>query len=412
MPAIQPPPVYWIEADEEASLFVSGKQGMVGRRSLLAYLLLGRRVVAHPADLWQSSYSNSLIFHEQAQPLLRKAVQLHLGDSNSVADYITDRVEKLKRDRASSQMSAVELGQYLQHGELLKEQSAMLDDNFTKSGATFRVQGSRDLRFRKLVRRDLADETPFGPHLAASIRQGLDRNGADRMLKTLGELAHDRRRFISIDGIISRLLEYGCPTHILRAIHGRLQVLHWESRSEGVIELPLLARAKRAGLEAADPDVFWLALDGLLGTEFQLALMSLPWPTAIGIVAELRGDSVWVKFIETYDAIVDTVERDHDEISEELVRAGAQKKYPSLFRLAVNNRPDKITVLSWVCGIGSWCVGGFELAPLLFRAGSTFASVTRGYDWARKLIGALYCSERHLLKSRIRNLIAEATKTK
>lgn len=80
------PPVYWIEADEEASLFVPGKQGIVGRRSLLAYLLLGRRIVAHPADLWQSPQSNSLIFHEQAQPILKKTVQLHLGDSTTVAE--------------------------------------------------------------------------------------------------------------------------------------------------------------------------------------------------------------------------------------------------------------------------------------------------------------------------------------
>lgn len=410
--ALLRPPVYWIEADEEASVFIPGERQNAGRRSLLAYLLLGRRVVAHPADLWQSPHSNCLLFHEQAQPILKGVVQLHLGDSTTVSEYISDRVEKLKRDEASSQGSAVELSQYLRYGDLLKEQSDILDDNFTKLGATFRVEGSRDVRFRKLIRRDLEDGPPFGEHLAASIRQALDRKNADKMLKLLTELTHDRRRFISIDGILSRLKECRSSNSFLTKIHNRLQMLHWEARSEGAIQMPLLARAKGGGLEASDPDVFWVAIDGLLGKEFQTSLMSLQWPVAVAIVADLRKDGMWIKFIDTYHAIVETVEQDYQKISEEMVRSRAQIKYPSLLTIGIANLPDKWTTLSWVCTAGSWCVGGMEVWAFMFRAGSLAATVKRSYDWAVRWVSALHSSERHLLNSRIRNLIADATRTK
>src|SRR5262245_18696000 len=97
--------VYWIEADEEAGIYASGSQDTLCRRSFLSYILLRLKVVAHPADFWQSSVSHKLIFDPQAQPLLQPILQLHLGDSATVVDYMKDRTDKLNRDRASSRGS-------------------------------------------------------------------------------------------------------------------------------------------------------------------------------------------------------------------------------------------------------------------------------------------------------------------
>ena len=253
---------------------------------------------------------------------------------------------------------------------------------------------------------------PVGPYLAPCIRLGLSRLDSDRLIKTLEELTHDRRRFISIDGITSRLADAGCPRHMLKRIHDRLQVLHWESRAEGHIELPLLSRAMANKLDSSDPEVFWAAVDGLLGRDLQRTLMALPWQTALSIAHQLRDDPVWTSFVETYHVIVDTVDRDHPEIVEALVTSEVTATYPTMFGILRRTKPDKWTVLSWVCHAGSWLVGVPAGWSLVFKVGSGVAAVKKAIGYAGKVKNALFASERHLIVSRVRRMIEDATKTK
>lgn len=405
------PSVYWVEADEEANLLLPGTPETMARRALLAYLLMRRTVVAHPADFWQSSRTNSLLMNLQAQPLLRGAMQIHLGDSPTIQEYMENRIEKLKRDKASSQDS-VELRQYEKYQNVLTVQANELDDVFTSSGATLPSSQSRDKKFRRLVRDDLLSEIPLGPHLGGCIRQVLRKSEADRIIKTLEELTQDRRRFLSIDGIIYRMVAAGCPNTMLDRIFRRLQLLHWEARKHGNIDVPFLTRALSSKLEPSDPEVFWSAVDHLLGKDFQKAMMALPWQTAVYLACELRADREWTNFIETYEAIVETVERDYGEIAEALVASEVSTRYPTLLHIAANTKPDKWTVLSWVCHAGSWVAGIPSDLSLLFRLGSAFVAVRKGIEHAGKIKDALFASERQLLKTRIKRMIDDATRTK
>lgn len=407
----QQPAVYWIEADEEARLLVPKNPAIMGRRSLLAYLLLRRTVIAHPADFWQSSRTNDLLLNAQAQPLLKEAMQIHLGDSATIQDYMTNRIGKLQRDKASSQNN-VELRQYEKYHNALTAQADQLDDVFTSSGATLVTNESRDKKFRKLIRDDLLSDIPIGPQLGGCIRKVLRKNEADSIVKALADLTRDRRRFLSIDGIVFRLVEAGCPHYMVDRIFRRLQLLHWEARKQGNVDVPLLARASAGKLDSADPEVFWMAVDYLVGKEFQQALMALPWQTAVFIACELRADQEWARFIETYEVIVETVERDHGRIAEDLVAADVVARYPTLLRIAINTKPDKWAVLSWVCHAGSWVVGVPNGWSFLFRLGSAAAAIKKGLDHARKIQNALFASERQLITARVNRMIDEATATK
>lgn len=227
------------------------------------------------------------------------------------------------------------------------------------------------------------------------------------MIGKLLELAHDRRRFISIDGVTSRLTDARCHAPSVNKAHHRLQVLHWESRSTGHVSMPFLSKAKGIKLDPADPDVFWTAVDGLLGVALQETLMSLPWHTAMKTAHELRTDGVWEKFIETYEAIVAVVERDHDEVVEAFVKSRVLKDHPNFFGILIGTKPDVWSILSWTCHVGSWCAGIPDGMGLAFRIGSGVATVKKIYDHARKVVSSYHTSDRHLLTSRIRKMLDE-----
>src|SRR4051812_13820279 len=103
--------IFWAEADDGVSTVLSGADQSLARRSLAAYILLRRPIVLHPAYLWQSATANQLILHPSAQAIVQSSVEVILGDSATISDYMTDRIAKLRRDRASSAI-ATELNQY------------------------------------------------------------------------------------------------------------------------------------------------------------------------------------------------------------------------------------------------------------------------------------------------------------
>lgn len=403
-------PVYWIEADEEAALFAPKAGPALARRALLAYTLLQRSIVAHPADFWQSHFTNALVLDIQAQPILRDLLRIHLGDSPTIREYILDRVTKLRDDKASLS-THVELAQYDRYAAKLNDHSAQLDEVFTQHGSTYTSSESRDKRFRDLILADLDSAIPYGPHLSSCIRQGLRPQNADKVKKTLRALAHDGRRFISIDGVIARLRDARCSESMLDRIFARLQMLHWEARGDPSVELPLLSRARNNSLDSADPNVFWIAVDKLVGPECQQALMALPWSTALGIAHNLRRDPVWERFLVTYDVIVETVQDRHVEIAEQLVASRVMDFYPPQYRILLR-MPDKWLVLSIVCHLGSWIVGANSGFGLIFKLGSGVGAIKKVYDHAAAVERALFDSDRAQISSRVRSLIAEATRTK
>ncbi|SIO35439.1 hypothetical protein SAMN05444166_4035 [Singulisphaera sp. GP187] len=402
--------VYWIEADEEARLYATGPHDALCRRSFLSYVLLRLKVVAHPADFWQSSVSHKLVFNPQAQPLLQPVLQIHLGDSTTVVDYIADRTEKLSRDRASSRSSARELEQYTQHGEQISAQGAQLDGLFTNNGSIFPATVSRDARFRELVIKDLSINLPFGNHLERCIRDGLGRSQADTFVGQIRDLAHNRRRFISVDGIVSRLSSAGCAEPAVKRAYNRLQLLHWESRSNGLVSMPFVERARNGRINPHDPDVFWSSVDGLLGPDFQAVLMNLPWPKALDIVCDLQNDAIWASFIETYHGIVSVVDQNYERIEESIVRSRVLKQHPKFTGILLEVRPDKWTILSWTCHIASWYVSVPTGWGLAWRIGSGVSTIKKMHDHVIKVTKTYHASERHVLQTRILRVIEEAKK--
>ena len=81
--------VFWAEGDDDASRLTGIPQ--ISRLSMAAYLLQHRRIVFHPAYTWQSESARELILPDANPLMVPGTIDLVLGDSPTVGNYIRER---------------------------------------------------------------------------------------------------------------------------------------------------------------------------------------------------------------------------------------------------------------------------------------------------------------------------------
>ena len=138
-------------------------------------LLLQKRVVLHPAYLWQSHATHELITLGDEEELIAPgSVDVVLGNSSSISDYMHERMSKLQGAPDGQLLLETELQQYLQYGDALRDEAGLFDETLCGKSAIHPLKWSRDSRFRQLIREGyLLNEIPFGPHLLAIIHRSV-----------------------------------------------------------------------------------------------------------------------------------------------------------------------------------------------------------------------------------------------
>lgn len=379
--------IFWAEADDDA-LRLEDKDA--ARSALLAYLLLRRQVVLHPAYIWQSTQTHSTVLSEGTALLLGPPhVHLILGDASNVEEYIVDRKAKLQREaRIRHTPDIPELYQYSRHGDGLIRDSARLDERFTDSNAVHQISWSCDDHFRRAVRRELTVRTFTGDCLYGLIYRTPGRCAAyklDDVVQKMIDRTQSKRMLCSVDSLIAMLIKEGFDPHFLGPVFDRLHILHWESYSGPGLRVPLLSRVMHDSLDPYDPKVFWSAMHHLIGGDMRTTLLELPWVDACKIVADLTSHDEWIEFVRSYESIVSVVDSDCEEIAQAIVKEQLDKRYPSWFQtLRRDGRPGKFAVLSLVCGIlgfssGVTSVGVIGLVATLGDIVKQWVGITKRY---------------------------------
>ena len=343
---------FWAEADDDA-LRIEGKHA--AQSALLAYLLLRKQVVMHPAYIWQSSQTHSTIIDERSELITSPNLHLILGDSPNVEAYIRDRKTKLEREaRIRNTPDIPELYQYARHGDGLIRDSVRLDERFTAKNAIHEISWSRDDRFRHAVERDLKEKLVTGHTLYALIFRRQGRCSAykfEEFIQKLIDRTLSKRMLCSVDSLMAMLINEGFGPRFLGPVFDRLHILHWESHNGLGLRVPLLSRVLHGSLDPYDPKVCWNAMEHLIGKDMRKTLLELPWADACGIVADLTTHDEWIDFVATYESIVLVVDSDYDEIAQAVVNEKLDELYPSWFQtLRRDGHPGKCSPFTCM-----WC---------------------------------------------------------
>jgi len=345
----RPTGVFWAEADDDAARLMGNRR--LPQLALAAYMLLHRTVVAHPAYVWQSHTTRDLIIPDGNQLIVPPNISVILGNSSTTRDYITERIEKLRPLEEESHVSGSELQQYMRHGNDLWSDVSRIDERLSVPGSIHLISWSRDLAFRRLIRQDLENEIPFGPHLLAQLHRHMPAGRIADAVRRVEALTHDERRLVSVDTVSCNLMANGYPAQFVGPVVDRLHVLHWKSHEGDGLAVPLLGQFGADHLDVSDPLVFWNVMDRLLGPELRTGVTEYAWVDACRLIADLRNDALWKTLVVRYVELVELVNTDNAELRQEIVLDGLGQQYPSLIKTLGIPRLSKFGLLSVVCTI-------------------------------------------------------------
>lgn len=403
------PSILWVEGDDDARI-VGGSCS--APESLLAYALLGRPLVLHPAYVWQSPQTHRMVLNDSGSLLVPPHAKLVLGDSSSTADYMRSRVAKLREAKDKFECGLVELAQYERYGaERITAESEALDERFGNNKGIHGISWSRDKKFRRLLRAELITDDPLGNQLFGLILRArgsrserIVHRAKDKLVEMTGEPG-----VVSRDSVIAALLNEDLERDRLDSVFRRLTQLHWESNHDEGIVVPMLGRLK-GKLDPYDPVVFWAAVKKLIGPGEIRALMGLPWAEACRVVSSIREDGTWQKFLQKYVEIVESVAAEFDGLREKEVVRRVLQEYPSLRKMLWRST-GRVALLSFVCGVIS-LYGSITGGVGITLSGIGFACTgLSGHDVYRRWIsiaGRYNQSDRQDLQTRLRSFLRSA----
>lgn len=377
------------------------------RNAVLAYLLLGQRLIVHPAYVFQSDEARYLVLGAGA--LGASDVSLAMSEIETVGDYLADRIVRLA-DAAQSDPAGVhdELSLYDRRKANLAYECEALDSRFPMDCAHHVMNWSRDARFRQLIAAELDIGGRLGNHLFALLGQCagfMPERQMHSAMRRLIDYLCDPALLVSVDTVLNFLVARGWERAQLRPVVDRLHYLHWRSNQGMHIRVPLLSLRMYARLDPYDPGVFWIAASKLLGEDLVRELRSLPTVDAVALCRDLRADGTWRRFLAAYCDIVDTIDVETNEFTHSDVIRSLSKRYPP--RASFTWRATgKLAMLSVACGLIAVASGAvFGSVAGVAGAMATGATVAQLINAWRAAAARYAESDRSDLQSRLRSAL-------
>jgi hypothetical protein len=345
--------VLWVEGDDEAQDGMSRAQVL---RSLIAYLLLSNKLIVHPAYVWQSDTTHSIVMGDVGKLLTPNNTKVFLGTAtDSVGAYMAARIESTSTLPQSAAGGISEHQEYIRHGTMiLAREQAELDARFTASGAVIASTSSRDSEFRRLIREDLMDEGRMSDRLSGILLrdQGVRERETRETLVRLSDWTQDERTLVSGDSLLAQIVQSGAySAHTLQALDKRAHVLHWACHITQSTRVPYVQRATDPDkLDPLDPEVFWAALRSMLGDELCNQWLASKEVDAVQVALELRATGTWTDFHQVYVGIVTAIDRLDLPIEERLVVRTLRNALPSRSRVILR-RMVSLPLVSTIAGV-------------------------------------------------------------
>src|SRR6266702_4744338 len=172
---------------------------------LTCYFLIAPRIVIHPAYVWQSRDSHSLIAKAGKELLRPPFTELELGAYDSVEDYMAQRLTQLRQPSTVTR----ELRSYESHGDRLYDEARDLTVRFDAAARRQVSFHRRDKHFRDLLYSDL-DRASFDNTTLAQILKTFEVSAGGTMTETwlgeaLKEFVWDRGELISVDTFLKEI---------------------------------------------------------------------------------------------------------------------------------------------------------------------------------------------------------------
>ena len=300
--------------------------------------------------------------------------QVALGDSQTLPDYMSQRMGKLSSRHES--FVGTELKQYQRWGGVLGEESVELEARFA-AAAPVQLTESRDTKFRRLMIRDLSGTPLVGTSLRDSIIAFTSANGVSASQRNA--IIRGLRSFASQAGLVSldsvsdyldrRGLRALADTNIF---FSRLLSIYYQSNideSYVVAGLPSLDPDDPT-IHPYDPDLFWVVVGHVFGEKTETASGFGNFKTINPVLLKLKHDSDWSGFISDYALLrigwTDLEGRDRSTGRRSRNRIGLCPLKDATTHLAgAETRFDHLDVGHGICGPGldypKWVTAGGAL---------------------------------------------------
>lgn len=327
-----PVSVLWVEADDEAQTLARPRHSIY---ALAAYLLLADTVVVHPAYVWQSATTNSLVLQNAGTGLVPGPVKLFLSaDAPSVREYMERRIAGAATIQLPVNLLTPESAEYARFGERERSEGQdRLDILFTAENQVVRSGWSRDQEFRRLLLADLRDKGRMGSDLyAILLRDAVPTRTTASLADRLRELAQNPNALVSADSVLASVVLAGNYSSMtLQGMSTRLHVLHWACHAGDDVRVPHVQRVQDPDrIDPYDPTVFWSIMEQMFGAAIPLRVLTLSHVDLLTFTMVLRADSTWKNFRSVYRDIVEFLEETKDaSIEEEDVIRALEAALPS-----------------------------------------------------------------------------------
>lgn len=312
--------VFFAELDDDFQQLQGLSEAELLKRTT-CYFLLAPSLIVHPAYVWQSSMTHSLI-HNTAVELIRPPVaQLELGQHNNIAEYMGTRIDKLITPRNPTR----ELREYERHGQRLRVEALNLDGRFKTAQSRDIMSASlRDKRFRKLLKEDLDRTSDFDQVSLASRLKPYniaprEADGRQGLLDVILNFV-DEADLVSVDTFLRRIYDEGFPElEADRDLRTRLLAIYYETYADEQTIIPATSKLLPGQVvNKYDADVFWGVMVRLFGTNCRL-LTDTSDPAAAAAIRGIHESADWRNFRAIYFDTLATIDETLWEMPQQVV---------------------------------------------------------------------------------------------
>jgi len=324
-------------------------------RRIYCYYLLSDGLILHPAYVWQSKITNQLVFGSLSQLFVPPIARTVLGDSDTVTEYILDRIDRLEPHRLN--LTTKEYHQYKRWGTELRAEALKLDRIFSASKAVS-LRESRDKKFRRLLANDVSP----------NIDQNSLYTAISRYVKIEG-------LHIEINNLVQKLKEFVGSYFLVSTetftdyvaggigLQGlalspsftkRILNLYYHANIDDEICASGLQVLGNQIIDPFDPDVFWAAFSKLFGKKAAKVLSTGSEPELIKALLKIRNNETWLRFQSIYFNILEQIEQSLWR-NADLIRQRIKKEpsYSDAFLLRRIWHRHKISLIGAIFGIVS-----------------------------------------------------------
>ena len=301
--------IFFAELDDDyQDLLRIDLEGLI--RRAYCYVLLADGIIIHPAYIWQSAASHTLILDKLAEVFQPPLAKIALGDSDSITDYMAERMEKLKGYRVRE--TTKELRQYARWESDLLRLAKALDTKYRENGTVSRLPASRDTKFRQLLEHDLA-AGPDAPTIRNILQDGAERAGLQVDIEDIcGKLITfvQASPLVSVETFATYVRSHGLPDVVeSRVFKDRMLAIYYEANLGAGMTAPASAALYRERIvNFYDSEVFWAAFEYVFGKRAVKVLSQHTDPQVVRALRELRETEVWQNYRAVYFQVLEQLD--------------------------------------------------------------------------------------------------------